>query len=78
MSFAAEFTRFFFTKTAGQIVALTVQLQAGQILPVAYSLPHGELTISSSPSGAEILLPSAETADPTQRPQTPSELGPVP
>jgi len=68
----------FFHKDGWPDSRTDVQLQAGQVLPVAYSLPHGELTITSSPSGAEILLPSAETADPTQRPQTPSELGPVP
>ena len=33
-----------------------VKLQAGQVLPVAYAFPYGELTITSKPSGAEILV----------------------
>jgi hypothetical protein len=68
----------FFHKDGWPDSRTDVQLQTGQVLPVAYSLPHRELRITSDPGGAEPLLPSAETADSTQHPQTTSELGPVP
>ena len=46
----------FFHKDGWPDSRTEVELQAGQVLPVAYAFPHGELTITSDPSGAEILL----------------------
>jgi hypothetical protein len=46
----------FFHKDGWPDNCTEVELQAGQILPVAYAFPHSELTITSDPSGAEILL----------------------
>ena len=36
-----------------------IELQGGEVLPVAYAFPHGEVTITSDPSGAEIFLGTA-------------------
>ncbi len=46
----------FFHKDGWPDSRTEVELQAGQVLPLAYAFPHGELTITSDPSGAEILL----------------------
>jgi len=46
----------FFHKEGWPDSRTEVELQANQVLPVAYAFPHGELTITSDPSGAEILL----------------------
>jgi hypothetical protein len=46
----------FFHKDGWPDSRTEVELQAGQVLPVEYVFPHGELTITSNPSGAEIFL----------------------
>jgi len=46
----------FFHKDGWPDSRTEVELRAGQVLPVAYAFPHGELTIISDPDGAEILL----------------------
>src|SRR5881275_3424381 len=46
----------FFHKDGWPDSRTEVELQAGQILPVTYAFPHGELSITSDLSGAEILL----------------------
>ena len=46
----------FFHKDGWPDSRTEVELQAGQVLPVAFTFPHRELTITSNPSGAEILL----------------------
>jgi PEGA domain len=46
----------FFQKDGWPDSRAEVELQAGQVLPVAHAFPHGELTITSDPNGAEILL----------------------
>jgi PEGA domain len=46
----------FFHKDGWPNTRTEVEVQAGQMLPVAYAFPHAELTITSDPSGAEILL----------------------
>ena len=46
----------FFHKDGWPDSRTEVELQAGQVLPLAYTFPQGQLTIRSDPSGAEILL----------------------
>jgi PEGA domain len=36
-----------------------IQVEAGAVLPIDYAFPHAEVTITSVPSGAEILLGTA-------------------
>jgi len=46
----------FFHKDGWPDSRTEVQLQAGEVRPVEYAFPHGEVTITSVPNGAEILL----------------------
>jgi len=46
----------FFHKEGWPDSRTEVQLQAGEVRPVEYAFPHGEITITSVPNGAEILL----------------------
>jgi hypothetical protein len=46
----------FFHKEGWPDSRTEVQLQAGEVRPVEYAFPHGEVTITSVPNGAEILL----------------------
>jgi PEGA domain len=46
----------FFHKEGWPDSRTEIELPAGQAVPVAYTFPHGELTITSDPAGAEILL----------------------
>ena len=46
----------FFHKDGWPDSRTEVELQAGQVLSVTYAFPHGELSITSDLSGAEILL----------------------
>jgi hypothetical protein len=45
----------FFHKDGWPDSRTEVQLQAGEVRPVEYAFPHGEVTITSVPNGAEIL-----------------------
>ena len=46
----------FFHKDGWPDSRTEVQLQAGEVRPVEYAFPHGGVTITSVPNGAEILL----------------------
>ena len=46
----------FFHKDGWPDSRTEVQVQAGEVRPVEYAFPHGEVTITSVPNGAEILL----------------------
>src|SRR5438477_5137107 len=45
----------FFHKDGWPDSRTEVQVQAGEVRPIAYAFPHGEVTITSVPNGAEIL-----------------------
>jgi PEGA domain-containing protein len=49
----------FFHKDGWPDSRTEVQLQAGEVRPVEYAFPHGEVTITSVPNGAEILRGAA-------------------
>src|SRR5438067_3058355 len=44
----------FFHKDGWPDSRTEVQVQAGEVRPIAYAFPHGEVTITSVPNGAEI------------------------
>ena len=49
----------FFRKEGWPDSRTEIQVQSGEVLPLAYAFPHGEVTITSDPNGAEILLGTA-------------------
>jgi hypothetical protein len=49
----------FFHKEGWPDSRTEVQVQAGAVLPIDYAFPHAEVTITSVPNGAEILLGTA-------------------